>query len=158
MLSVIAGTSRQACIKTCFAEKSAHKVRVNCFPNRKPAGKVLNSPCLVTGQRTKSFRKEATYRVWTLTPNSVPDYTIFTWEEPTTRQQCKKAEPFQKLPKLSLLGIMGRVAQESNHLWSLSSFHFIKLHPWNVILNIVLSHLGVINIQINASNQGFAPA
>lgn len=60
---VITVISQQVHIKTCFAKKSAHKVRVNSFLNRKLAGKVLNSPCLVKGQRMESVRKGATHRV-----------------------------------------------------------------------------------------------
>lgn len=95
-LVVITVISQQVHIKTCFAKKSTHKVRVNSFPNRKLAGKVLNSPCLVKGQRMESFRKGATHHVWTLTLNSVPNYTILTWEEPTSRYRCKKAKRFQQ--------------------------------------------------------------
>lgn len=95
-LVVISAISQQVHIKTCFAKKSTHKVRVNSFLNRKLAGKVLNSPCLVKGQRMESFRKGATHRVWTLTLNSVPNYTILTWEEPTRRYWCKKAKCFQR--------------------------------------------------------------
>lgn len=62
-LLVVSDIPRQVPMKTCFAKKSAHKVHVNSFPNRKPAGKVLNSPCLVMGQSTESFRREVTYRV-----------------------------------------------------------------------------------------------
>lgn len=60
MLSVISVISQAHKKSARFAKKSAHKVRVNSFPNRKLAGKVLNSPCLVMGQRVESFRKEAT--------------------------------------------------------------------------------------------------
>lgn len=95
-LVVITVISQQVHIKTCFAKKSTHKVCVNSFLNRKLTGKVLNSPCLVKGQRMESFRKRATHHVWTLTLNSVPNYTILTWKEPTSRYWCKKAKHFQQ--------------------------------------------------------------